>query len=102
MNDELHGWLDGDLDGRDLDEATRILRLCREKAEGLGLERRGDAEMLDLRILEHLVDPVDRAAGHAGPGDGLDRLVGIARHQDHFHRRMPVEELFELREEESP
>jgi hypothetical protein len=23
MNDELHGWLDGDLDGRDLDEATR-------------------------------------------------------------------------------
>src|SRR6202140_3228690 len=34
----------------------------------------GDAEMLDLRVVEHLVDGVDRAARHAGLVQPLDPI----------------------------
>src|SRR5262249_43855677 len=41
----------------------------------LGMAHRlGHAEMLDLRIVEHLLDVVDRAGGHAGLVEGLDPL----------------------------
>jgi len=35
-----------------------------------------DAEMLDLVVLEHLVDRIDRAAGHAGGVELPDPGVG--------------------------
>ena len=36
----------------------------------------GDAEMLDLGVVEHLVDRVDRAAGHAGGVELADPGLG--------------------------
>ena len=39
-----------------------------------------DAEMLDLRVLEHLVDRVDRPAGHAGLVELADPGLGRLRH----------------------
>src|SRR5688572_29390961 len=48
------------------DEADRSAILLRRALR--------DAEMLDLRIVEHLIDVVDRPARHAGLVENLDPL----------------------------
>src|SRR5439155_15934592 len=52
-----------------------------------------DAEMLDLRILEHLVDGIDRTTGHAGVVQFLDpglRRFFLGELVDHRVQRVAV------------
>src|SRR5215213_11658556 len=53
----------------------------------------GDAEVLDLGVVEHLVDRIDRAAGHAGlvqfPDPGVRRFL-LGQLADYFVQRVAV------------
>ena len=42
-------------------------------------DRRGKAQMLDLRVIEHLVDRVDGSAGHAALVEEIDPLGAVFR-----------------------